>query len=407
MTCIRRAVNLPLAAVVCVLVVAIAAATPRVAAAESLPAAAPQDSSAPVEVSLALDRSTRRLLQQGLRNEGFDPGTPDGLFGPRTRAAIWEWQRSQGASPTGYLNGAEAELLRTAAAPAAASEAPPPAPAVPAVDPNASSAATASASMPAETDSSPTSPAAVAAEELAAAEPNTQQRPGADGGNGTVQLPLEILIDRYLLRAERLFAADDPAGALEAMHQILALQDDQDEHDLVLQDDFNFLYAQVAYAAGRTETAVAALNEYLVAAGSTPGSTSRGSAAQRPLHIDCRPRRSGPARQPGLNRVAPTTVPGAVALVRSVPTPPMPQVSRTWRRTSLSGPATAPPAATVAAVFTVAALGLPLPKTSNLARATPTVQPIAEIFSAFVWRASSIQNLGCLLGRWVSCGAWA
>ena len=88
MTCIRRAVNLPLAAVVCVLVVAIAAATPRVAAAESLPAAAPQDSSAPVEVSLALDRSTRRLLQQGLRNEGFDPGTPDGLFGPRTRAAI-------------------------------------------------------------------------------------------------------------------------------------------------------------------------------------------------------------------------------------------------------------------------------------------------------------------------------
>ena len=29
-----------------------------------------------------LDRSTRRLIQQGLRNEGFDPGTPDGLFGP-------------------------------------------------------------------------------------------------------------------------------------------------------------------------------------------------------------------------------------------------------------------------------------------------------------------------------------
>ena len=47
------------------------------------------------------------------------------------------------------------------------------------------------------------------------------------------------------------------------MHEILALQE---EHDLVLQDDF-FQYAQVAYEAGRTETAIASLNEYLVAAG--------------------------------------------------------------------------------------------------------------------------------------------
>ena len=58
---------------------------------------------------LDLDRSTRRLIQQGLRNQGFDPGTPDGLFGPRTRAAIRDWQQSRGAWPTGYLNGAEAE----------------------------------------------------------------------------------------------------------------------------------------------------------------------------------------------------------------------------------------------------------------------------------------------------------
>ena len=78
------------------------------------------------------------------------------------------------------------------------------------------------------------------------------------------QLPPEIQVDRHLLRVERLLAADDPAGALEAMHEILALQE---EHDLVLQDDFNFQYAQVAYAAGRTETAIASLNEYLVAAG--------------------------------------------------------------------------------------------------------------------------------------------
>ena len=190
-----------------------------------------QDSSA-IEASLALDRSTRRLIQQGLRNEGFDPGTPDGLFGPRTRAAICDWQQSRGAPPTGYLNGAEAELLRTAAPPPAP-EVPTPAPAAPAVDPSASSAATAPASTPVETDSSPASPATVAAEEVdpqnAATEPNTQQRPDAGGGDGTVQLPPEILIDRHLVRAERLLGDGDPVAALEAMTEILALQE---EHDL-------------------------------------------------------------------------------------------------------------------------------------------------------------------------------
>ena len=39
-------------------------------------------------MALGLDRPTRRLIQQELRNEGFNPGAPDGLFGPRTRAAF-------------------------------------------------------------------------------------------------------------------------------------------------------------------------------------------------------------------------------------------------------------------------------------------------------------------------------
>ena len=64
------------------------------------------------EAALGLDRPARRLIQQGLRQEGFDPGAPDGLFGPRTRAAIRAWQASRGAPPTGYLTGSEAELLR-------------------------------------------------------------------------------------------------------------------------------------------------------------------------------------------------------------------------------------------------------------------------------------------------------
>ena len=67
-------------------------------------AAAAQEPSA-LEASLDLDRPTRRLIQQGLRNEGFDPGAPDGLFGPRTRGAIRRWQEARGEPATGYLHG--------------------------------------------------------------------------------------------------------------------------------------------------------------------------------------------------------------------------------------------------------------------------------------------------------------
>ena len=170
MASVRRTVTLLLVFVVCVLAVASVAATPGVDVGKSPAATAVQDSSAD-EASLALDRSIRRLIQKGLGNGGFNPDTPAGLFGLRTRAAY---------------------------------------------------------------------------------------------GTGNVQLPPEILLDRHLLRAERLLADGNPAAALEAMNEILALQV---EHDLVLQDDFNFQYAQVAYEAGRTETAIASLNKYLLAAG--------------------------------------------------------------------------------------------------------------------------------------------
>jgi len=68
-------------------------------------------------MALGLDRPTRRLIQQWLRNQDFDPGAPDGLFGPRTRAAVRRWQEAQGRSPTGYLDRVQAELLRAADAP--------------------------------------------------------------------------------------------------------------------------------------------------------------------------------------------------------------------------------------------------------------------------------------------------
>ena len=64
MPSVRRTATLPLAFVMCVLVVAGVGATPGVAVWESLAAAAPQDPSA-VEASLALDRPTRRLISAG------------------------------------------------------------------------------------------------------------------------------------------------------------------------------------------------------------------------------------------------------------------------------------------------------------------------------------------------------
>ena len=75
-----------------------------------------------VETELGLERPMRRLIQQGLRAEGFDAGVPDGLFGPVTRAAIRRWQASRGAPTSGYLDGTQAEALRAAGAPQPASE---------------------------------------------------------------------------------------------------------------------------------------------------------------------------------------------------------------------------------------------------------------------------------------------
>ena len=68
-----------------------------------------------VEAGLGLDRTARQQIQRGLQTAGFDPGGADGLFGPRTRAAIRGWQSSRGSRATGYLDGASATALRSAA----------------------------------------------------------------------------------------------------------------------------------------------------------------------------------------------------------------------------------------------------------------------------------------------------
>ena len=67
-----------------------------------------------VEEGLGLDRAARLQLQEVLQAAGFDPGGADGVFGPRTRAAIRAWQSSRGGRATGYLDAAAAAALRSA-----------------------------------------------------------------------------------------------------------------------------------------------------------------------------------------------------------------------------------------------------------------------------------------------------
>ena len=78
-------------------------------AAQSIPS--PSTSAEEVEASLYLDRAQRKRIQSGLRALGFNPGSPDGLFGPRTRKAIGKWQSSQVELVTGYLDASSAAIL--------------------------------------------------------------------------------------------------------------------------------------------------------------------------------------------------------------------------------------------------------------------------------------------------------
>ncbi|MCX5693229.1 MAG: peptidoglycan-binding protein [Candidatus Omnitrophica bacterium] len=48
-------------------------------------------------------RPTTKEIQTALKNAGYDPGSPDGKIGPRTRQAIKDFQKSKGLVPDGVV----------------------------------------------------------------------------------------------------------------------------------------------------------------------------------------------------------------------------------------------------------------------------------------------------------------
>ena len=68
------------------------------------------------EKKLGLDRRKVVRIQQCLKRQGFDPGAPDGLLGPRSRAAIRGWQKKEARTATGYLTRSDADALLAACA---------------------------------------------------------------------------------------------------------------------------------------------------------------------------------------------------------------------------------------------------------------------------------------------------
>lgn len=61
-----------------------------------------------------LSRAERREVQERLANLGFDVGAPDGRIGPRTQAAIKEFQTKRGMHALGRAGGLVLDALRSA-----------------------------------------------------------------------------------------------------------------------------------------------------------------------------------------------------------------------------------------------------------------------------------------------------
>ena len=67
------------------------------------------------EAGLFLSADEKRAIQRGLQRQEYYDGAIDGVFGSGTRGSIRDWQRAEGATPTGYVTAAQARTLEIAA----------------------------------------------------------------------------------------------------------------------------------------------------------------------------------------------------------------------------------------------------------------------------------------------------
>ena len=53
----------------------------------------------------ALNADGRKQVQVRLLKKGYEIGKPDGEIGPKTRAAVIDWQTRNGLLPDGHVSG--------------------------------------------------------------------------------------------------------------------------------------------------------------------------------------------------------------------------------------------------------------------------------------------------------------
>lgn len=67
---------------------------------------------ATTEAALGLDRNDWREIQQRLELAGHELGRPDGVFGPRSRAALSDWQKENDLPVSGFLDDMQLDQLK-------------------------------------------------------------------------------------------------------------------------------------------------------------------------------------------------------------------------------------------------------------------------------------------------------